>query len=158
MTEKKVNVKVTRATYESVAQNQAEFFSVVDQLRTREELLDKESRPDWLKLVSDAFIGVIAKYNFVMIYKSSIYPVGPLSEFLRDFLPYLNETDLIDGKNINMMLKGTGKQVPLKLLWSEVRRNCSKPADEALNLAVRASAELVQKETGVFGFSPEQKL
>jgi hypothetical protein len=151
-------VEVTRATYESVAKNQAEFFGVVDQLRTKEELLDKESRPDWLKLVSDAFIGVLAKHNFVLRYDNSIYPVGLLSEFLRDFLPYLNETDIIDGKNIKMILKGNARPVPLKILWAEVRRNCSKPADEALNLAVRASAELVQKETGIFGFSPEQKL
>lgn len=139
-----VYADVKRATFEEVNKSQLEFiFDVIQNAVDQKEFIDRDSRREYFNKFAFALLGKGVDYDFIFEYNGGRYNLGSLSSFVR-------KMSFFDEKEPEVMLKGKCVRVPIERLWVALRDNLYKPMDEALTLALRSSAELLEKGGGSY--------
>jgi len=144
-------MEVKRATFEEVNKAQLVFiFDVIQKAIEDKEYIDKESRREYFNLFAFALLGMGVNHDFVFEYEGGRYSLGSLSSFVRK-MPFFDE------KTPKINLKGVKIRVPIEKLWMALQDNLYEPMDEALTLALRSSAELLEKGGGSYSVKTEDK-
>lgn len=144
-------MEVRRATFEEVNKAQLVLiFDVIQKAIEERDFIAEKSRRDYFDLFALALLGKGVDYNFIFEYNGGVYNLGSLSSFAR-------KMSFFDEKTPEIELKGKKIRVPIEKLWVALRDNLYKPMDEALTLALRSSAELLEKGGGSYSVKTGDK-
>ena len=146
-------MEVKRATFEQVYNAQGELIfgkTGLDTLAEQKETIHPQSRRIYFEYLAIALVGKGLQYNVNLELDGNNYNLGCVSEFSRKIAYYIDTDD----KCQELILKGQKIRVPIDKLWIALRESLYKPMDEALTLALRASAEIFKSGGESFEFNP----
>jgi len=144
-------MKVERATFEKVKDAQLELiFDHIEKLIEEKETIAPKSRRTYFDLLSMALLGEGSNHKFTLEYRGNIYDLGPLPIYMRK-MAYFEDTE---DKKQEILLKGKTTRVPIDFLWKSLRENLYIPMDQAIRVALKASAELLTHERSGLEFTP----